>query len=242
MRNLINYNPDQSTEDNLKCIEDAIAADLGNRELYEEAIEILSTMIKKDPDDHLLYRHRGHRYLSISCFDEAVEDLKFSLKIEPSYWKNWYYLGMISFFKGDYEAALTNFDRAMEIEGPESSHCGAIINWEFVTLSHLDQRNSEKANKIMSYIVPGKCNEKSAYVNMILMNKGLKNFDEVARLMEESDDIDYPTYGYGLAAYCYYTGDKDKSKKILNYLIDNAKGWYTLGYKACEAEKKRFFN
>ena len=41
---------------------------------YKKAIEIFTEGIKKFPDDPRFYRHRGHRYISIRKFDEAISD------------------------------------------------------------------------------------------------------------------------------------------------------------------------
>ena len=49
------------------------AAYLGS---YREAIEIYSDGIKKHPEDARLYRHRGHRYISVRKFDKAIEDFE----------------------------------------------------------------------------------------------------------------------------------------------------------------------
>jgi hypothetical protein len=42
---------------------------------YNEAIHIYTEGLKKFPNDARLYRHRGHRYISIRKFDEAIADL-----------------------------------------------------------------------------------------------------------------------------------------------------------------------
>ena len=46
---------------------------LGN---FREAIQIYSEGIDRFPDDARLYRHRGHRYISIRAFDRAIVDLE----------------------------------------------------------------------------------------------------------------------------------------------------------------------
>ena len=43
---------------------------------YRGAIEIFSEGIDKFPDDARMYRHRGHRYISIREFDRAIADLE----------------------------------------------------------------------------------------------------------------------------------------------------------------------
>jgi len=42
---------------------------------YRGAILIFSKGIEKHPDDARMYRHRGHRYISIREFDRAIADL-----------------------------------------------------------------------------------------------------------------------------------------------------------------------
>ena len=52
---------------------------LGRRTAYlgrfREAIAIYSAAITKHPGDARLYRHRGHRYITVREFDNAIADL-----------------------------------------------------------------------------------------------------------------------------------------------------------------------
>lgn len=43
---------------------------------YKEAIDIFSRGIALHPKDARLYRHRGHRYITLRCFDKAITDFK----------------------------------------------------------------------------------------------------------------------------------------------------------------------
>ncbi len=43
---------------------------------FRGAIEIFSEGIEKFPNDDRMYRHRGHRYISIRQFDRAIADLE----------------------------------------------------------------------------------------------------------------------------------------------------------------------
>ena len=42
---------------------------------YRDAIGVFSAAIEKHPSDPRLYRHRGHRYITIREFDRAIADL-----------------------------------------------------------------------------------------------------------------------------------------------------------------------
>ena len=46
---------------------------LGN---YKEAVDIYTKGIELFPSNARLYRHRGHRYITLPCFDTAIKDLK----------------------------------------------------------------------------------------------------------------------------------------------------------------------
>jgi len=48
---------------------------------FRSAIEIFSEGIEKFPDDDRMYRHRGHRYISIREFDRAIADLEKASKL-----------------------------------------------------------------------------------------------------------------------------------------------------------------
>jgi tetratricopeptide (TPR) repeat protein len=48
---------------------------------FRGAIEIYSEGIEKFPDDDRMYRHRGHRYISIREFDRAIADLEQAAKL-----------------------------------------------------------------------------------------------------------------------------------------------------------------
>lgn len=48
---------------------------------YEKAIEIYSDGIEKFPTESRLYRHRGHRYISLRKYDNAIEDLKMASEL-----------------------------------------------------------------------------------------------------------------------------------------------------------------
>jgi len=43
---------------------------------YKEAIDIYTKGINRFPANARFYRHRGHRYITMRCFDKAIADLK----------------------------------------------------------------------------------------------------------------------------------------------------------------------
>ena len=97
---------------------------------YKEAIFTFSDGIEQFPTDPRLYRHRGHRYITLRCFDAAIADLEKAAKlikgkpdeIEPDGLPNarniptstlqsniWYHLGLAYYLKGDFRRALSAY-------------------------------------------------------------------------------------------------------------------------------------
>jgi len=93
---------------------------------YRGAIEIFSTGIKEFPDDARMYRHRGHRYISIREFDRAIHDLEraatliegtenetepdglpnaLNIPISSLHGNTWYHLGLAYYLKQDWPNA-----------------------------------------------------------------------------------------------------------------------------------------
>ncbi len=73
---------------------------------YREAIETFSRGLKIAPHNALLYRWRGHRYLSTRQFDRAMDDLIHGARLDSTIYGIWYHLGIVRFAKGDFVGAV----------------------------------------------------------------------------------------------------------------------------------------
>jgi tetratricopeptide (TPR) repeat protein len=52
------------------------ARQLGYNGEYRKAISLLTEGIANDPENPALYRHRGHRYISLRAFSAAIKDFE----------------------------------------------------------------------------------------------------------------------------------------------------------------------
>ena len=48
---------------------------------YKDAVDALTIALGKFPNDARMYRHRGHRYITLRCFDDAIRDLEKAAKL-----------------------------------------------------------------------------------------------------------------------------------------------------------------
>jgi TonB family protein len=131
---------------------------------YHEAVETFSEGIRKHPDDARMYRHRGHRHITLRRLDAAVRDLDHAARltrgqpdeIEPDGAPNpygiprstlqsnvWYHLALAHYLKGDFDAALPAWREALEVSTNDDMWA-ATADWLYMTLRRLN-RDAEAA-------------------------------------------------------------------------------------------------
>lgn len=228
---------DLSIQENIDAIEKVIVNDLGDRSSYDIAINDYSKLLICEPFNSMLYRNRGHRYLSISEFDKAVADLIMSTRLFPDYWKNWNYIGMIYYFKGEYEKSILYYNRAMLETGVDSPFYVAMVNWKYLALMKLG-RNSEANDLINGFNAPKKTLDN--YRDLVYLYRGTLSVEEIEKkLKEDINEIYKSTYCFGLGMYYYFNGHKEKSVNLFKDFINSSDVWFALGYMGVQAELKR---
>lgn len=237
----IDYN--LTVEDNIQRIEDAIAADISNEEVYNEAIRDFSRLLSKEPFNELLYRHRGHRYLSTSKSEQACADLIMSTRMAPDYWKNWDLLGMAFYYYGDFEQSIAYYDQGLKVTGFDSKFTAPLINWKYLCMCQMGLKDTQEAQDVLHTIKPDNDIAHGIYKDLLMLHQGIINESDIAaKFTPDMKEMLYPTYGYGLASYYYFNGEKEKAEKTFDEILKNSKAWYSWGHKACAVDRQRWFN
>lgn len=220
---------------------------------YREAIEIFTKGIEEHPTEPRLYRHRGHRFITVRNFEKAAEDLRRAAEltagrpdeIEPDGQPNekniptstlksniWYHLGLAYYLQGNFTAALDAYRECMRYSTNDDMKC-ATADWLYMTLRRLD-RNTE-ANEVLA-VIHEKMNiiENFSYHKRLLMYKGIVPSDS---LLNPSGltDLDLATQGYGVGNWYYYGGQHDRARELFRKVIEGSY-WAAFGYIAAEAE------
>ncbi|HEX5833822.1 MAG TPA: tetratricopeptide repeat protein [Pyrinomonadaceae bacterium] len=225
---------------------------------YKEAIEIFTNGIAKFPADARLYRHRGHRYLTLRCFDRAVEDFEKAAKlvkgkpdeIEPDGLPNarniptstlqsniWYHLGLAYYLKGDFRRALNAYREAEKVSN-NPDMLVATTHWLYMTLRRL-KRENEAQQRLLKIKDDLQLIENADYYKLIRVYKGqLKAADLLAEISKNSDSLSNATLGYGLGNWLLYNGQRAEAEKIFRQ-ITAGNQWASFGYIAAEAELAR---
>lgn len=224
---------------------------------YREAIAIYSKGIALHPNDARLYRHRGHRYLTLREFDKAIADLENAAKliqggpdeIEPDGAPNpyniptstlhanvWYHLGLAYYLRGDFNAALRCYLECMKFSKSNDDMLCATSDWLYMTYRRLGK--VEEAQQVLAPIhAKMKILENFSYHKRLLMYKGSMAPDSLLDA-KNATDLDIATQGYGVGNWYFYHGQTEKAREIFQKVI-KGRYWAAFGYIAAEADLKR---
>jgi tetratricopeptide (TPR) repeat protein len=180
----------------------------------------------------MLYRHRGHRYISVREFDKAVTDLNRAAEFNDHDFDIWYHLGLAHYLLGEFEKALPAYEKCLAAAEDDDSKI-AISNWLNITLRRLGKR--AEADALLAGITEGmNVVENQSYDDLY---KGLKPAAEIESRAAASD-LDLATTGYGIGGWYLTKGDTEKAFEIFRKIIET-KYWPAFGYIAAEAELAR---
>jgi tetratricopeptide (TPR) repeat protein len=218
---------------------------------FRGAIEIFTMGIGKFPDDARMYRHRGHRYVSIREFDRAIADLEVAAKliegteneIEPDGLPNalnipisslhgniWYHLGLAYYLVQDWDNAYRAYKAGFDA-GRNDDNRVSTTHWLYM----IQQRKGDPAaaEQVLGAISTDmNVIENMSYQNLCLFYKGELS---LAELLDDEDSPAGAAMIYGAANWHYYTGDVAKADEMLNALLATP-GWASFGYIAAEAD------
>ena len=219
---------------------------------YQEAIDLFTDGIKKHPRDARLFRHRGHRYITLRQFDLAAADLTRAAQlvrgkpdeIEPDGQPNarnipigslqsniCYHLGLARYLKGDFERALPVY-RTCARDASNPDRVVSVTHWLYMTLRRLGRR--EEAERVLDGISIGMdVIENVAYHKLLLMYRGDIAPEEL--LAEKMSGNDSPTIRYGIANWYLYNGDTARAQELFRKIVAEDP-WPAFGRIAAEAE------
>ncbi len=224
---------------------------------YKEAIEIYTDGIAKFPEDARLYRHRGHRCISVREFDRAIADFEKAAdliegkedEIEPDGMPNalnipvsslntniWYHLGLAYYLNNDLKNALRVYREGIKASQNDDMFV-ATTHWLYMTLRLLGQE--DEAKKSLDPIHPNlNVIENQVYHKLCLFYKGelpLENLTD-----PEFSAVMNDALAYGVGNWYFYNGEKQKAREVFQKILDGG-SWASFGHIAAESDFARKF-
>lgn len=224
---------------------------------YREAIEVYTRGIDRFPDDPRLYRHRGHRFISVRSLDAALSDLLIATQlaagtpdqVEPDGLPNdrgiptstlhsniWYHLGLVHYLRGDFERAASAYRECLRYAA-NPDMLVATSHWLYMTLRRLG-RDAEAKQVLLPIVADLDIIENQSYHRLLMMYKGVTQVEALADSIRTTDGLTSATVAYGIGNWHLYEGRPERATEIFRRIVDGPE-WPAFGYLAAEAELAR---
>jgi len=225
---------------------------------FREAIEVYTKGIEKFPRDARLYRHRGHRYITLRKFAPAIHDLKkaaaltkgTSDEVEPDGQPNarniptstlqfnvWYHLGLAYYLTGQNNRALRSYRECLKFSNNPDALV-ATSHWLYMTLRRLNR--VKEAAQVLVNIRPGmEVIENDGYYRLLLMYKGLMSAESLqAEALKQGASPGAHSVLYGLGNWHSYNGRPAEANRVFHQILATDQ-WTSFGYIAAEVDSSR---
>jgi tetratricopeptide (TPR) repeat protein len=224
---------------------------------YRDAIEVYSEGIEKHPDDARMYRHRGHRYITVRELPKAIADFEKAAalvagkpdQVEPDGQPNarniptstlqtniYYHLGLARYLTGDFAKAAEAYAKCLAVsKNPDM--LVATTYWYYLALAR-QGRAADAAALLAPIRADMDIIENASYHRLLRLYKGELTADSI--VAPGAAGLDTVTTKYGVAAWHLANGRRDAAVPLLREIVDGVpQQWPAFGYIAAEAELAR---
>ena len=222
---------------------------------YTAAIETFTDGIRRFPGDARMYRHRGHRYISVRELPKAIADLERAAQlmagqadqVEPDGQPNarnipigslqsnvWYHLALAHYLKGDWDAAARAARSGLEV----SSNPDRLVSqthWLYMALRRAG-RNTEAVKALEPIRDDFDIIENDSYYRLVRLYKaGVPAAVVDSVLGSLAGTPSDAAFAYGIANWALYNGDSTRALRAFEQLLKGG-SWASFGYIAAEAD------
>ncbi|MGH7561048.1 MAG: tetratricopeptide repeat protein [Gemmatimonadales bacterium] len=200
---------------------------------FREAIATYTRGLSFAPDDPVLFRWRGHRYLSVREFDRALADLTRGLELDSTNYGVLYHLGIVRFARGEFDRAADAFSRAQP-RAPEAGELAGATDWLWMSLMRAGRTAEARA---MLDRRPDSLPIANAYAQRLKLYRAQIGPDAVIT-PADTGDVVVATLSYGVGNWHLVRGDTAKAREWFERSI-RSRGWPAFGFILSEIELAR---
>ncbi len=199
---------------------------------FREAIETLTKGLEMYPDNALLLRWRGHRYLSIREFAKAKADLTRGASLDSTIYGNWYHLGIVRFVEGNFNGAAEAFTHSLP-KSPNPGEFKGSTDWLWMSLSRAGK--TKEAKELLARHTDSAAAEPNyAYGKRLSLYRGEITPEQLIGPADTAA-VQVATLNFGLGNWYLVQGDKAKAKAAFERSVAS-NGWAGFGFIMSEVE------
>src|SRR5881628_299923 len=204
---------------------------------FREAIQTFTRGLTIAPTDAVLYRWRGHRYLSVREFDRALDDLTRGSRLDSTNYGIWYHLGIVRYARGDFAAAADAFARAQR-RPPDAAELAGATDWLWMSLSRAGRAAEAQAMLDRHpHPHPDSLAATNAYAQRLRLYRGQIGPDDVIT-PADTGDVALATLSYGVGNWYLVRGDTARARAWFERSVRSG-GWPAFGFIMSEVELQR---
>jgi tetratricopeptide (TPR) repeat protein len=222
---------------------------------FRDAIQAFTGGLRLYPDDPRLYRHRGHRYITVREFDRAIADLERAAsliagkpdEVEPDGQPNarniptstlhtniWYHLALARYLKADYARSIEDWQRT-RAAGKNADNLVSATHWLYTTLRRAG-RDADATATLAPITATLDVIENTSYYSLLLLYKGVRTEAEV--LAAAGEGAAATAVRYGVSAWHLANGRQAEAMKMWERILAGT-DWPSFGHIAAEADVAR---
>ena len=224
---------------------------------YQQSLDYFSKAIALHPGAAAPFRHRGHRYITLRCFDKAIYDFERAValtnglpdEVEPDGMPNeqniptstlqsniWYHLGLAHYLKGDFERAVESYKACLAVSRNPDMYM-ATANWYYLALLRVGKK--EAAEDFLAGLdLQVTLIENQVYLRLLQLHRQGKVPEDPMIFLQREAGLEGVTYAYGLGAFLLIKGEKEKARQVFQHILQ-LQQWGAFGYIAAEIELAR---
>ena len=200
---------------------------------FREAIQTFTRGLAIEPENPMLHRWRGHRYLSVREFDRAMADLTRGYQLDSTNYGILYHLGILRYARGDFAGAADAFSRAQR-HAPEAGELAGSTDWLWMALMRAGRASDAQA---MLDRRPDSLRATNAYARRLRLYRGELMPDSVFTAADTTD-VQSATLSYGIGNWYLVRGDSARAREWFDRSIRSG-GWPAFGFIISEIELRR---
>ena len=202
---------------------------------YHDAIKTFSAGMKLAPKNPLLYRWRGHRYISIGEFGKALADLERGNKLDSTNYDILYHLGVAHFERGEFAKAAHAFGHAQR-RAPNDNELAGSTDWLWMSLARA--KRSGDAQKALAPITDSlKITSATAYSQRLKLYRGVITPDQVVSATDTAA-VQLATLSFGVGNWYLVRGDTANARIWFKRAVDSG-GWPGFAFFAAETALRK---
>jgi tetratricopeptide (TPR) repeat protein len=222
---------------------------------YHDAVDYFSKAITLYPNNAEPYRHRGHRWITLRCFENAISDLTTAAKLTKGKKdkteldgmpndKNiptstlqsniWYHLGLAYYLKADYKNAIQSFQSCLSVSTNPDMFV-ATANWYNISLRKAGR--IKDADTFLKTIDPNvELIENHDYLRVLKLYINNQEINDPISFLKNEAGLAAVSFGYGLGAYLLMKGEKEKANQVFDHILQ-LQQWGAFGFLGAESER-----